>query len=317
MAAQAPFGAAGAGRVVTASSASGGPGGDREQMAAFVELARTRDPDLRSQLIERNLGLAHYLARRFAQRGESYDDLVQISAVALVQAVDRFDPTMGVAFSTFATRTIVGQLKRHFRDRVWAVRAPRRVQDRTLRLSEALALLTQRLGRSPTIAELAEDLGCSAEEVVEAIEAGQGYRAMSLDVPASGDASGTLVDLIGDDHDPFGDVEDRASVLPLLRRLPERERRIVTMRFVHGMTQSEIAARVGISQMHVSRLLTRSLRRLRAQLGDIGPPTADRRVTPDPDRVGRQPTDRVGRQPTDRRTAPDPDRPPEAPAGSR
>jgi RNA polymerase sigma-B factor len=309
MAAQAPFGADGAGRVVTGPPVQGGPGGDRDQMAAFAELARTGDPDLRAQLIERNLGLARYLARRFAQRGESYEDLVQISAVALVQAVDRFDPTMGVAFSTFATRTIVGQLKRHFRDRVWAVRAPRRVQDRTLRLSEALALLTQRLGRSPTIAELAEDLGCSTEEVVEAFEAGQGYRAMSLDVPASGDASGTLVDLIGDDHDPFGDVEDRASVLPLLRRLPERERRIVTMRFVHGMTQSEIAARVGISQMHVSRLLTRSLRRLRAQLGDIGRLPADRRTEPGPDRIGRLPADR--------RTEPGPGRRPEAPPDPR
>jgi RNA polymerase sigma-B factor len=239
-------------------------------LAQFQAFAETRDPGLRDQLVEAHLGLARHLARRFAERGESYDDLVQVGSMALVHAVDRFDPTMGVAFSTFATRTILGELKRHFRDRAWSVRAPRRVQELYVRLGTSISHLSQELGRSPTIAELADDADATEEGVLEALEAGQAYRAASLDAPMPGSDDETLGDRVGGDDDAYADAERRAHLGPLLQRLPERERRIVAMRFVGGMTQSEIAARVGVSQMHVSRLLARSLSRLRAQLTEAG-----------------------------------------------
>lgn len=244
-----------------------------DSLALFRELAAHGDPALRSRIVEMHLALARYLARRFADRGESYDDLVQVASVALVHAVDRFDPTFGVAFSTFATRTIVGELKRYFRDRAWAVRAPRRLQERSVALNAAVPSLSQELGRSPTIAELADHLGLSEEEVLQALEAGQAFRAVSLDVTPADGGSETLGDQLCDhDRNPLDDVEQRAALLPLLRQLPPRERRIVTLRFVHGMTQAQIAAHVGISQMHVSRLLDRTLRFLRTQLLD-GPPS--------------------------------------------
>jgi len=244
------------------ASDRGGPG----SIEQFSEFARTRDPKIRSELVEAHLGLARHLAGRFAQRGESYDDLVQVASIALLHAVDRFDPTMGVAFSTFATRTILGELKRHFRDKTWAVRAPRRIQELYVRLGTSVGILAQDLGRSPTIAELAADADTTEEAVLEALEAGQSYRATSLDAPTAGSEDETLGDRIGADDDSFAHAERRAQLGPLLDRLPERERLIVSYRFVTGMTQSEIASRLGISQMHVSRLLSRSLARLRSQI---------------------------------------------------
>jgi RNA polymerase sigma-B factor len=247
--------------------------GPTDQLACFRELAASRDPALRARIVETHLGLAHYLARRFSDRGESYEDLVQVASLALVNAVDRFDPTFGTAFSTFAARTIVGELKRHFRDRAWAVRAPRRVQERSVAVSTAVPQLTQELGRSPTVAELAACLGATEEEVLQALEAGHAYRTVSLDVRVGDGDSETLGERICDDQrDPFDDVDRRAALVPLLRQLPERERRIVTLRFVHNLTQAQIAKQVGISQMHVSRLLARSLRQLRSQLLEGAPP---------------------------------------------
>src|SRR6185369_10809384 len=171
-------------------------------MRTFETFAETRDPTLRDGLIEAHLGLAEYLARRFANRGEPLDDLVQVASLGLVKAVERFDPTRGLEFSTFATPTIVGELKRHFRDKGWAVRVPRRVQELHLRLSQVIAGLGQDLGRSPTIAEIAREATASEEEVLEAMEAGHAYRTTSLDAPARGDDPGpSLGDQLGDDDE--------------------------------------------------------------------------------------------------------------------
>src|SRR5579875_3591685 len=238
-----------------------------ELRADFVTFVDTRDPALRDKLVSSYLGLAEYLARRFANRGEPLDDLVQVASLGLVKAVDRFDPERGVEFSTYATHTIVGELKRHFRDKGWAIRAPRRMQELYLRLGKVVGTLSQQLGRSPTIAEVAAELRVSEEEVLEALEAGQAYRSTSLDAPAAGDEGETLGMRLGDEDASLGDVESRATLSPLLAQLPRREQLVLHMRFFEGLTQSEIAERLGISQMHVSRLLARSVARLRLATG--------------------------------------------------
>lgn len=234
--------------------------------ARFTEFAETRNPAIRDELVQAHLGLAEYLARRFANRGEPLDDLIQVASLGLVKAVDRFDPSREVEFSTYATHTIVGELKRHFRDRGWAIKAPRRMQELYLRLTGVIASLGQELGRSPTIAELASEVDASEEDVLEALEAGQAYRFASLDAPAGGgEADGeTVGSRIGDVDPDLDDVERRATLSPLLARLPPRQRLILQLRFFEGLTQSEIARRLGISQMHVSRLLARSVAQLRA-----------------------------------------------------
>jgi RNA polymerase sigma-B factor len=231
----------------------------------FAEFAKSRDPAVRDSLIEAHLGLAEYLARRFSNRGEPLDDLVQVASVGLLKAVDRFDPDRAVEFSTYATHTIVGELKRHFRDKGWAVRAPRRMQELYLRLGKLVASLSQELGRSPTIPELASEAGVSEEEVLEAMEAGQAYRFTSLDAPAAGDDDAdTLAASLGETDPQLLDAENRAALGPLIARLAAREQTILHFRFFEGLTQSEIANRLGISQMHVSRLLARSLAQLRS-----------------------------------------------------
>jgi len=231
----------------------------REQ---FVAYAHGHEPALREQLVAAHLGLAEYLARRFANRGEPLDDLVQVASLGLIKAVDRFDPERGVEFSTYATHTIVGELKRHFRDKGWAIRAPRRMQELYLRLGKVVAILGQELGRSPTIAELAAEVKVSEEEVLEALEAGQAYRSTSLDAPS--EEGETLATRIGEEDPSMEIAESRATLSPLLAQLAPRERLILHMRFFDGLTQSEIASRLGISQMHVSRLLARSVAQLRA-----------------------------------------------------
>ncbi len=231
----------------------------------FVEFAETRSPRTRDELIEAHLGLAEYLARRFSNRGEPLDDLTQVASVGLLKAVDRFDPTRGVEFSTYATHTIVGELKRHFRDKGWAVRAPRRMQELYLRLGRIVSTLSQELGRSPTIPELAADAQVSEEEVLEALEAGQAYRFASLDAPSPGEDEGdTMSSQLGEEDAGMIDAEHRVALSPLLAQLPKREQVILHLRFFEGLTQSGIAERLGISQMHVSRLLARSLAQLRS-----------------------------------------------------
>jgi RNA polymerase sigma-B factor len=235
----------------------------REQ---FAEYARSRDVTLRDELVTANLGLARVLARRFSNRGEPYDDLFQVASLAVIKAVERFDPERGVEFSTFATRTVLGELKHHFRDKGWSVRAPRRLQELYLELGQALSTLSQELNRSPTIAELGAHLGVPEDAVLEAMEAGQGYRSSSIDAPEY--EQEPLSARLGGDDLSFAGFENRTVLVQALGTLPMREQLIVQLRFFEGLTQSEIAARVGLSQMHVSRLLSASLERLRPAFVD-------------------------------------------------
>jgi RNA polymerase sigma-B factor len=230
----------------------------------FVEYRASRDRALRDALVEAHLPLAHHLARRFEQRGEPLDDLVQVASFALVKAVERFEPDRGWAFTTFAVPTIVGELKRHFRDKGWSIRIPRRLQELHLRLGETVRDLTQELGHSPSVPEIARRLDANPEDVLEAMEAGAVYRAASLDAALTATTTApVVVRAIGEVDRRLVDAEDQLVVRNLLATLPERERHIVTLRFFAGLTQSEIAARVGVSQMQVSRLLAGSLSKLR------------------------------------------------------
>jgi RNA polymerase sigma-B factor len=243
-----------------------GQGGEQRIDERFETYRRTGDRRLRDDLVEEHAPLAEFLAARFANRGEPRDDLVQVALVGLFKAVERFDPGRGLQFSTFATPTILGELKRHFRDRGWTVRVPRRVQELHLQLGKIVAALGQEEGRSPTPAEVAARAGVSEEAVLEAMEAGSLYRLVSLDGSVtSDDEGGELVSCLGEEDAEFERIEHRSEIAELLDVLPARERRIVELRFFDSLTQSEIAERVGVSQMHVSRLLTRSLERLRAE----------------------------------------------------
>ena len=234
--------------------------------ASFVEYRATRDRDLRNRLIEQHRGLAEQLARRFRGRGQSPDDLEQVAVLGLLKAVERFEPERGLAFTTFATPTIVGELKRHFRDATWSVRVPRRLQEHVLAVSNVVGPLGQELGRPPTVAEVAAATGFSEEDVLEAMEANRAYTAGSLDAPTGDRDEGDsgLAARLGADDVGHADVEHRMLVEALLEELPERERTIVRLRFWDGWTQSQIADSIGISQMHVSRLLARTLERLRS-----------------------------------------------------
>jgi RNA polymerase sigma-B factor len=236
----------------------------------FVEYRRTRDRDLRNELVEEHMRLAEFLARRFAHRGEPLDDLRQVALVGLLKAVERFEPDRGLQFSSFAMPTIVGELKRHFRDRGWAVRVPRRVQELHLELDRTIATLSQELGRPPTPREIADRAGVQEEDVLESMEASSLYRLPSIDAIRSGDdPAGAPTERLGDLDPEIGAVDNRLAVGELLSMLPEREQKIVYLRFFEGLTQSEIAEHVGISQMHVSRLLVRSLETLSAHTGAV------------------------------------------------
>lgn len=240
----------------------------RDRFRAYRE---TGDRAIRDELIEAHLRLAEHLARRFNNRGVPLDDLVQVAALGLVKAVERFEPERGLEFSTFATPTIVGELKRHFRDKGWSVRVPRRIQELHVEVNALVSTLTQRLGRSPTIEELARASGTSEEEVLEAMEAAQAYRSASIDAPSSGDEPGLgLAGQLGDEDANLFAAENRMLVAALVDTLPKREQLIMKLRFYDGMTQNQIADRLGISQMHVSRLLARSLAQLRTRLEQDG-----------------------------------------------
>jgi RNA polymerase sigma-B factor len=222
--------------------------------------------ELRNRLVRMHIPLVEHLARRFRNRGEPLDDLTQVATIGLIKSVDRFDHERGVEFSTYATPTIVGEIKRHFRDKGWAVRVPRRLQELRLSLTTATGELSQRHGRSPTVHELAEHLGISEEDVLEGLESANAYSTLSLDVPDTDDESPAVADTLGAEDDALEGVEYRESLKPLLAQLPPREQKILVLRFFRNMTQSQIAAEVGISQMHVSRLLARTLAQLREKL---------------------------------------------------
>ncbi len=229
---------------------------------------RRAEPAARDRLVTSYRPLAERLARRFRGRGEAYDDLVQAASIGLINAVDRFDPEYGVKFTTYATRTIVGELKRYLRDRAWSVRVPRGLQEAALEVGRAREALTHRLGRAPTVAELAAEMGVTDDEVVEALEAGGAYTATSLDRPldTSDDGGATVGDRIGIEDETLALADRWPDVAEAVRSLPERERTILYLRFYEGRTQTEIAEHIGISQMHVSRLLRRSLSALRGRV---------------------------------------------------
>ncbi|MGH8868895.1 MAG: RNA polymerase sigma factor SigF [Actinomycetes bacterium] len=265
-------GRAGADVSVFADNGSGEVLDRAEARAMFDRLATLPEtsPDrrmLRDQLVQAHLPLVEHLARRFRNRGEPFDDLVQVATIGLIKSVDRFDPDRGVEFSTYATPTIVGEIKRHFRDRGWAIRVPRRLQELKLTLSTAASELSQRNGRAPTVNELAEHLKISMDEVLEGLESANAYSAVSLDAPEGGDEDAqSVADTLGTEDESLEGVEYRESLKPLLERLPPREKKIILLRFFGNMTQSQIAQEVGISQMHVSRLLARTLAQLRQNL---------------------------------------------------
>ena len=241
----------------------------RELFRAYFESKSEQERTAyREKLVDQHIGLVEFLARRFRNRGEPLEDLVQVGTIGLLKAIERFELDREVEFSTYATPTIVGELKRHFRDKGWAVRVPRRLQELHLEITKVVGSIGQELGRSPTIREIAQAASLSEEEVLEGLEIAQAYNFTSLDAPIETDDGGatTFADQLGTEDEHLENLEYRASLAPEMAKLPERERSILYLRFFKGMTQSEIADRLGISQMHVSRLLTRTLMRLRQAL---------------------------------------------------
>ncbi len=222
----------------------------------------------REQLIEQYMSLVRSLARRYSYRGEQLDDLVQIGTIGLIKAIDRFDIDRGVELTTYATPNIIGEIKRHFRDRGWAVRVPRGLQELNVQLSKLVESLTVQYGRSPTIPELAKAAGVEEEEVLEALESGRAYSSLSLSQGGSSEDGEELdpLESLGEIEHQYEISEDRAVLAPGFKVLDERERRILHLRFFEGLTQSQIAQQVGISQMHVSRLIRRSLEKIREEI---------------------------------------------------
>jgi len=233
---------------------------DEDASAASREAAR-------DALVRLHLPLVEHCARRFRNRGEPFEDLVQVGTIGLIKSVDRFDTGRGVEFSTYATPTIIGEIKRYFRDKGWAIRVPRRLQELRMQIGTATAELTQSLGRSPTAAELAGHIGCTVEEIVEGIESSNAYSTLSLDASDdSDDGAASMLDALGEVDAGLEHVEVRESIKPLLDQLDAREKKILLLRFFKNMTQSQIAEEIGVSQMHVSRLLNRTLEQLRSSL---------------------------------------------------
>jgi RNA polymerase sigma-B factor len=261
---------------VTPSSSKGSSARSNSEYADVLDMFRLLreipegTPKFRRQrdsIVERCLPLADHIARRFDGRGEARDDLVQVARVGLVNAVIRFDVDAGSDFVSFAVPTIMGEVRRHFRDNSWSVKVPRRLKELHLRLGAATAELSQRLGRAPTPSELAADLEMDRDEVVEGLIAGSSYNTLSIDGGGGGtEEAPAIADTLGDVDVSLERIENREALRPLLASLPERERTVLLLRFFESMTQTQIAERVGISQMHVSRLLAKSLTRLRDQL---------------------------------------------------
>jgi RNA polymerase sigma-B factor len=239
---------------------------DRELLRRYHQQG---DVEARQRLIEQYLPLVRSLARRYAYRGEQLEDLVQVGSIGLIKAIDRFDVDRGVELTTYATPNIIGEIKRHFRDKGWSVRVPRGLQELNVRLSRLIEELTVQLERSPTIPELAKAAGVEEEQVLEALETGQAYTTVSLSQPSgSGDDGDDLdpLESLGELEHEYEVSEDRAVLEPGLKALDERERRILHLRFFEGLTQSQIAQQIGISQMHVSRLIRRSLEKIREEI---------------------------------------------------
>jgi RNA polymerase sigma-B factor len=259
-------------------------GADEPTAPSRVELTRQRsaelfvefrDPDTseaarstaRDALVHLHLPLVEHCARRFRNRGEPYEVLVQVGTIGLIKSIDRFDSDRGVEFSTYATPTVIGEIKRYFRDKGWAIRVPRRLQELRMQINATTAELTQSLGRSPRASELADRIGSSVEDIVEGLESSNAYSTLSLDAGTeSDDNPPSMLASLGIDDAGLEHVEMRQSIKPLLDRLPPREKQILMLRFFKNLTQSQIAVEVGVSQMHVSRLLTKTLDTMRAAL---------------------------------------------------
>lgn len=238
-----------------------------EIQALFTRYHAAQDAEAREDLVLAHENLAVYLARKFAGRGEPLDDIIQVARIGLLKAIDRYDPARGIEFTTYATPTIIGEIKRHFRDKLWAIRVPRRLRELNYTLMRAVEEISQRLGRSPTIPEIAEYTGVAFDDVIEAMEVGRAYSPASFDADgAEGDEEHavSLLETVGGEDRALETLEDQATLDAALNLLPERAQRIVRMRFFDDLSQAEIARRLGISQMHVSRILRNALGRLRA-----------------------------------------------------
>jgi RNA polymerase sigma-B factor len=239
---------------------------DRELLRRYHEGG---DTSAREALVERHLPLVRSLARRYAGRGESLEDIEQVGAIGLIKAIDRFELSRDVSLATYATPNVVGEIKRHFRDKGWAIRVPRALQELNASMSGAIERLTIKLSRSPSIAEISEELKTTPEQVLEALEVGSAYSTVSLSAGGTGSGGEEQLDpleAIGEEDEGFARTEDRASLAPALERLPAREREILRMRFEEGLPQTQIAQRIGLSQMHVSRLIRKSLAAMRDEL---------------------------------------------------
>jgi RNA polymerase sigma-B factor len=249
------------------------PDRTREDRVLFQRYLVDGDPAAKEALVDRFLPLARQLARRYQRAEEPLDDLVQVASLGLLKAIDRFDPERQIAFSSYAVPTILGELKRHFRDRTWAVRVPRDLQELSLRVDRAIGTLSRDLHRAPSVGEIATAIGASEEQVLEALEASGAYRAASFDAPRAGgddDTGDTMGDAVGLDDSGFGLAEDRATLDRLMQAIGEREREVLRLRFVEDLTQAEIGERIGVSQMQISRLIRQSLARLRSAAGEGG-----------------------------------------------
>jgi RNA polymerase sigma-B factor len=239
-------------------------------------LAHGGDRRVRDELAVRFMPLARSLALRYQRSGEPFDDLLQVASLGLIKAIDRFDPDREIAFSSYAVPTILGEIKRYFRDRTWAVRVPRGLQELTLRVDRAVGELSEELHRQPSVKEIAAALGVAQEDVLEALQAGGAYRAVSFEAPSggAGEDAATIADSVGVHEDGFERAEERAVLDVLLQAVSAREREVLRMRFQHDMTQSEIGAIVGVSQMQVSRIIRQALQRLRDTAGSQQPQLA-------------------------------------------
>ena len=236
---------------------------------ALIDAYRAGDESARDALVERYMPLVRSLAARYAGRGEPFDDLLQVGSIGLLLSIERFDTTRQVQFTTYAVPTIVGEIQRHFRDRSWALHVPRRMKELSAKLSRVIETETSNRGRAPTIAELAKATGAEEDDVIEALQTWDAYSTLSLSHPVGPDERGEMMqDVLGTMDEGFDEVEDSALVEAGFEALDERERLIVELRFFEGLPQSEIAAQVGISQMHVSRLLRRALQSMRGRLED-------------------------------------------------
>jgi RNA polymerase sigma-B factor len=248
------------------SEARRSPHTDAQLLGSYAE---TRDPSLRAALVERFLPLARSIAKRYRKAEEPFDDLLQVASLGLLKAIDRFDPERGIAFSSFAVPTIVGELRRHFRDRCWTVRPPRELQERALEVDKLRSDLTTRLGRSPSVREIGQALELDDEQVLEGLQAQQGMRATSLDAPRGGeDSDSTIGDAQGDIDPELTRAEHRATLARLFERLDEREQRVLRLRFEEDLTQEQIGSLVGVSQMQVSRIIRGAVTKLAAARGE-------------------------------------------------